>query len=321
MSAFLQFLTEEWYFAFSMLSLSCVALMLVFWRYLLNRDARTPLSAFLPAFQETLERDGIDGALRLCRPRKDFIPGRLYVAGLEAAPEGLSAMRRAMADAIALEILPELNFLLAPILAIAKIATMVGLLGTVISMINTFTAITEADTTEGVPMQAGAIGLALFATALGLITAIPLVFSHVLFKAWVARFEVQLKSAAQKLLVLVDAVHHAVAVADKPAPTIATELVPPPVRIIGKESKGADDAADAQEGVPGNAGEVLAERSRVHREPRESGGGGSPAVPASMPSCPETSCASGKLQTRSSPLSSAVANAGLDRSARSAATT
>ena len=47
------------------------------------------------------------------------------------------------------------------------------------------------------------IGLALFATALGLVTAIPLVFAHVLFKAWVARFELKMKSAAQKLLVLV----------------------------------------------------------------------------------------------------------------------
>ena len=35
------------------------------------------------------------------------------------------------------------------------------------------------------------------------ITAIPLVFTHVLFKAWVARFELKMKSAAQKLLVLV----------------------------------------------------------------------------------------------------------------------
>ena len=49
-----------------------------------------------------------------------------------------------MANVIELEILPDLNFLLAPILAIAKIATMVGLLGTVISMINTFNAISQA---------------------------------------------------------------------------------------------------------------------------------------------------------------------------------
>ena len=51
--------------------------------------------------------------------------------------------------------------------------------------------------------QSGAIGLALFATALGLVTAIPLVFAHVMFKAWIAKFEVRMKSAAQKLLILV----------------------------------------------------------------------------------------------------------------------
>ena len=109
-------------------------------------------------------------------------------------------MRRSMANVIELEILPDLNFLLAPILAIAKIATMVGLLGTVISMIGTFNEIQKAR--GGVTEQAGAIGLALFATALGLVTAIPLVFAHVLFKAWVAKFEVRMKSAAQKLMVL-----------------------------------------------------------------------------------------------------------------------
>ena len=38
--------------------------------------------------------------------------------------------------------------------------------------------------------QAGAIGLALFGTAGGLLIAIPLVFTHVLFKARVAKFEV-----------------------------------------------------------------------------------------------------------------------------------
>ena len=48
------------------------------------------------------------------------------------------------ARGIELEIVPDLNFLLAPILAIAKVATMVGLLGTVISMVNTFNKIQEA---------------------------------------------------------------------------------------------------------------------------------------------------------------------------------
>ena len=79
---------------------------------------------------------------------------------------------------------------------------MVGLLGTVISMIGTFSAISSAKGGNEVTGQAGAIGLALFATALGLLTAIPLVFTHVLFKDWIAAFEVQMKASAQRLIVL-----------------------------------------------------------------------------------------------------------------------
>ena len=104
-------------------------------------------------------------------------------------------MRCAMASVIELEIIPDLNFLLALVLAIAKIATMVGLLGTVISMINTFSAISNEQNATGVATHSKEIGLALFATALGLITAIPLVFSHVLFKDWIARYELKMQSA------------------------------------------------------------------------------------------------------------------------------
>ena len=67
---------------------------------------------------------------------------------------------------------------------------MVGLFFTVISMINTFNAIGEQAATgkaKEIGGHASKIGLALFATAIGLFTAIPLVFSHVLFKEWIAR--------------------------------------------------------------------------------------------------------------------------------------
>jgi biopolymer transport protein ExbB len=203
MEAFLKFIRDDWYFAYPMFAMSLIALMLVIWRILLNWNAKTNLNEFLPAFQEKLEKEGVPGALAFCKSRSDIIPRRLYVAGLETSRQGLAAMRRAMANVIELEILPDLNFLLAPILAIAKIATMVGLFGTVISMIKTFNQLSQMQGNQGVAGQAGAIGLALFATALGLATAIPLVFAHVLCKDWVAKFEVRMKSAAQKLLILV----------------------------------------------------------------------------------------------------------------------
>jgi biopolymer transport protein ExbB len=205
MKAFLTFVTSDWYFFWPMFFMSLTGITLVIWRLLLNINGSTNMSEFLPAFQQRLESEGIEGALRFCRMRTDIIPRRLFVAGLDVSKQGLSAVRRSMANVMELEILPDLNFLLPSILAIAKIATMVGLLGTVISMIGTFNKIQESSGGKDVTGHAGAIGLALFATALGLVTAIPLVFSHVLFKAWVARYEVRMKGAAQKLLLLLQA--------------------------------------------------------------------------------------------------------------------
>jgi biopolymer transport protein ExbB len=172
---------------------------------MLNFNARTDLNVFLPRLQDRLEKEGVDGAIKLCKSTNGVIPKKLFVAGLETSRQGLSATRRAMANVIELEILPDLNFLLPVILAIAKIATMVGLLGTVISMIGTFTELQQLKDKRDVASQGGDIGLALAATAMGLVTAIPLVFAHVLFKAWVANFETRMKGAAQKLLVLVQA--------------------------------------------------------------------------------------------------------------------
>lgn len=230
MQATKNFFVNEWYFAYPMLLMSLTALTLVIWRVLLNFHAKTNLSEFLPLFQQKLEKEGVDGALKFCKARSDMIPKRLYAAGLETSKQGLAAMRRAMANVIELEILPDLNFLLAPILAIAKIATMVGLLGTVISMIKTFNAIQEAPKGD-MTGHSGAIGLALFATAMGLVTAIPLVFAHVMFKAWIAKFEIRMKSAAQKLLVLVQAVRPGAATA------AAAPAAPSSTKVIAAEAR------------------------------------------------------------------------------------
>ncbi len=202
MRSFFEFLRNDWWIAIPLIGMSITGVMFVIWRLLLNINGTTNMNEFLPVFQEKLEREGLDGALRFCRTRTDIIPRRLYVSGLETAKQGTAAMRRAMANTIELEILPDLNFLLPTVLGIAKIATMVGLFGTVVSMINTFQDIQGSSDPKA---YSGSIGLALFATAMGLITAIPLVFSHVMFRAWVSHFEVRMKSAAQKLLVLIQA--------------------------------------------------------------------------------------------------------------------
>jgi biopolymer transport protein ExbB len=206
MNAVYDFFVKEWYFSIPLVIMSLVAAALVLWRLFLNNSANTDMDDFLPVFQQTLRKGGIKAAVNLCKDEKGLIPNRLFVAGLEAADQGAAAMRRSMANENELEIIPRLHFLLAPILAIAKIATMVGLFFTVISMINTFNAIGEqaaSGKAREIGGHASKIGLALFATAIGLFTAIPLVFSHVMFKSWIANFEIKVKSASQKLITLV----------------------------------------------------------------------------------------------------------------------
>ncbi len=205
-AALTDFISNEWYYFGPLLLMSMTAMALIIWRLLLNNSAKTNLGVFLPVFQATLQKDGIEGARKFCSVQSGLIPRKLFVAGLDNAKQGASAMRKAMANTIELEILPEMNFLLAPMIAIGKIATMVGLFLTVVSMIGTFSAIGEAvknNAQGGAGAQADKIGLALFATAMGLITAIPLVFTHVILKDKVHKFELDMKSAGQKLMTLI----------------------------------------------------------------------------------------------------------------------
>lgn len=226
MNVFVDFIRNEWFFAFPMFGMSLVAITLVVWRSLLNRSANSDLGALLPELQEKLAKEGVDGAARFCKAQPGLIPRRILAGGLETSKQGLAAMRRAMASSMELEVLPELHFLLPTILAIAKIATMVGLFGTVISMIGTFADIQEMAQKGGnIVEKSGAIGLALFATALGLVTAIPLVFAHVLFKAWIANFEVKAKSAAGKMMLLVQAQKTTTPPAKTSTPAVAETAV------------------------------------------------------------------------------------------------
>jgi len=207
MDALIKFYTNDWYFAIPMTLMLIIALALVIWRLMLNQGAAGNMDLFLPDLQTNLRKKGLKAAVALCETEKGIVPQKLYTAGLQAADQGVAAMRRSMASAVELEIIPRLNYLLPASLAIAKISTMVGLLGTVISMIGTFSAIGEGPKGGGgggnMSAQSEKIGLALFATAMGLVTAIPLVFCHVLFRAWIAKFEIKMKLAAQNLVALV----------------------------------------------------------------------------------------------------------------------
>lgn len=176
-------------------ALSLASLTVVLWRWWLNMNARTDLVDFLARLDQALQQDGMEGAAQLCDQEPGIVP-KLFTTVLQTAHEGKVATRSAMANLIELEILPDLNFLLPIMLVFAKLAPMLGLLGTVWGMILAFEKIASATKVNPADLS-NDIGMALFTTAEGLMIAIPLIFAYTMFRERVNRFELELQRAAQ----------------------------------------------------------------------------------------------------------------------------
>ena len=207
MNAVYDFFINEFYFSIPLVTMSLIAAALVIWRFLLNLSANTDMDDFLPVFQQTLRKNGIKAAVGLCKEEKGLIPSRLFTAGLEAADQGAAAMRRSMANENELEVIPRPALLARPDPRDRQDRHH----GRAVLHRHLDDQHVRRDRPGGATTgkakdiggHASKIGLALFATALGLFTAIPLVFSHVLFKEWIGRFENKAKSSTQKLITLV----------------------------------------------------------------------------------------------------------------------
>ena len=101
---------------------------------------------------------------------------RVLLAGIQVKDMGREHMESALQEAILGEI-PRLERFLSTLGILAAIAPLLGLLGTVTGMINTFHTITLYGT--GDPrMMSGGISEALITTMLGLAVAIPVMLCH-----------------------------------------------------------------------------------------------------------------------------------------------
>jgi biopolymer transport protein ExbB len=124
--------------------------------------------------------------------------GAVMAAGIYAAPQGASAMRVAMEDALHLES-HKLNRYLPALATIAAVAPLFGLFGTVIGMIHIFVAQPAAGAINTSQLATG-ISEALYNTALGIFVAIMALLAHRYFRTRVENFTVLIEAAAGRLL-------------------------------------------------------------------------------------------------------------------------
>lgn len=88
-----------------------------------------------------------------------------------------------------------------PLLAtLANIATLLGLLGTIMGLIAAFSAVAGADPAEKANLLSASISVAMNTTAFGLITAIPLILFHTSLQTKTVSIIDSLEMAGRKLL-------------------------------------------------------------------------------------------------------------------------
>jgi biopolymer transport protein ExbB/TolQ len=112
-------------------------------------------------------------------------------------------IEKAMEESL-MEVMPRLESRTHYLATFANIATLLGLLGTIIGLIQAFTAVANANPAEKADLLSASISVAMNTTAFGLIVAIPLLFVHTVLQSKTTRIIDSLEMVSVKFLNAVD---------------------------------------------------------------------------------------------------------------------
>ena len=177
-------------------------------RWLAFYAARKQSRRFAPMVAGALREGKLDEAIRAAERNKKSHLARVVTSGLreirdagaltEIAGASIEASKRALDRAESI-VHAELERGLSSLATIASTAPFVGLLGTVIGIIDAFAKIQEQQGT-GMTAVSGGISEALVTTALGLFVAIPAVMMFNYFTAKIKAFDVEMDNSSSELV-------------------------------------------------------------------------------------------------------------------------
>ena len=187
---------------------SVVALAIVVERFWTLRPSKLAPADTVPQVQTLLKR-GLLNEGNLVKLRDSSPLGRILATGLANARHGRDIMKESIQES-ATGVVHELEKFLSTLGSIAAITPLLGLLGTVVGMIDVFAAIMIHGTGDAAQL-AGGISQALLTTAAGLVVAIPAIFFHRFFVRRVEEITVELEQSAVHVVDLVHGDSDAVA--------------------------------------------------------------------------------------------------------------
>jgi len=177
-------------------------------RWMAFNAARKQSRAFAPAVAGALRDGKIDEAIKVAERNKRSHLAKVVTAGLmefrahqdsaDIPGETIEASKRALERTEAI-VHAELKRGLGGLATIGSTAPFVGLLGTVLGILNAFKGISQEKAT-GLTAVAGGIAEALVTTAFGLLVAIPAVMMFNYLTGRVEAFDVEMDNSSSELI-------------------------------------------------------------------------------------------------------------------------
>jgi biopolymer transport protein ExbB/TolQ len=144
----------------------------LFFKYNINANQ------FMAQIQKLVMANNIDRAIKLCNAAPSAALPKVIKAGLTRANKGEIEIANAIEEA-SLEVIPNITKRTPTLQAVSNVATMLGLLGTIMGLIEAFDAVAKAPPDQKTTMLTAAIAIAMNTTAFGLIVAIPTIAAYV----------------------------------------------------------------------------------------------------------------------------------------------
>jgi biopolymer transport protein ExbB len=159
----------------SVIALGVIVERFVFLFFKYNINAK----AFMAQVQKLVLSNNIDRAIKLCNTAPSAALSRVIKAGLTRANKSESEIQNSIEEAT-LEVLPQIEKRTSSLQALANIATLLGLLGTIVGMILAFESLATVSADKRQEALGKNISIAMNTTAFGLIVSIPVMSAHII---------------------------------------------------------------------------------------------------------------------------------------------
>ncbi|MDQ7052346.1 MAG: MotA/TolQ/ExbB proton channel family protein [candidate division KSB1 bacterium] len=164
-------------FMFAILGVLVISIAIMIERFIyLSVKNRIDEVAFVNRILDFIQKGQVSSAIEYCNMSKAALP-QITKAGLEEFGKSPADIQNAL-ELAAMSEIPKLEKRTPYLSMFANVATLLGLLGTIFGLINSFEAVASADASQKATLLSAGISVAMNTTAFGLIAAIPALIGY-----------------------------------------------------------------------------------------------------------------------------------------------